>query len=104
MNGCETMAVTPDATHGFLNTLRTLGASGVVGTEIKVWTQLARPVGLQLLTCLLGGMSIGEAFLEVRRNLMRQLNPLGLAYSYYSPATLHLHDPAECDWCSSHGI
>lgn len=102
MNGCETMAVTPDMTHGFLNTLKALGASGVVGTEVKVWTQLARPFGLQLLKHLLNGKSIGEAFLEVRKNLLRQYNPLGLIYSYYSPATLHLHDPADCDWCKTH--
>jgi len=75
-----------------MNTLRTMGASGVVGTEIKVLTDLARPIGLQLLHHLLNGMSIGEAFLKVRKDLLRELNPLGLAYSYYSPATLHLHD------------
>jgi hypothetical protein len=102
MNGCETMALTPDVTHGFLSTLKALGASGIVGTEVKVWTQLARPFGLQLLTHLLNGMSVGEAFLEVRKYLLRQLNPLGLVYSYYSPATLHLHDPAGCQWCISH--
>jgi hypothetical protein len=102
MNGCDTVAITPDETHGFLSTLKTLGASGIVGTEIKVWTQLARPVGLLLLTYLLDGMSIGEAFLEMRKYLLRQLNPLGLVYSYYSPATLHFHDPDKCGWCASH--
>jgi hypothetical protein len=102
MNGCETMAVTPDVTHGFLNTLKMLGASGIIGTEIKVWTQLARPFGFQLLKYLLEGFSVGEAFLEIRKNLLRQYNPLGLVYSYYSPATLHLHDPAGCKWCEAH--
>ena len=102
MNGCETMAVSPDVTHGFLNTLKRLGASGIIGTEEKVWTQLARPFGVQLLKHLLNGMSVGEAFLEVRKTLLRQYNPLGLMYSYYSPATLHLHDPAACTWCNTH--
>jgi hypothetical protein len=102
MNGCDSMAITPDETHGFLTTLKWLGASGIVGTEIKVWTQLARPVGLQLLSYLLDGKSIGEAFLEMRKYMLRQLNPLGLAYSYYSPATLHFHDPVKCEWCASH--
>lgn len=102
MNGCETMAVTPDLTHGFLHTLKRLGAAGVVGTEIKVWTQLARPFGIRLLSNMFQGMSVGEAFLEVRKYLLRQLNPLGLVYSYYAPATLHLHDPADCEWCKNH--
>lgn len=102
MNGCETMAVTPDLTHGFLHTLKSLGAAGVIGTEIKVWTQLARPFGVRLLSYMLQGMSVGEAFLEARKYLLRQLNPLGLVYSYYAPATLHLHDPADCEWCKSH--
>lgn len=102
MNGCETMAVTPDLTHGFLHTLKRLGAAGVVGTEIKVWTQLARPFGVRLLSNMFQGMSVGEAFLEVRKYLLRQLNPLGLVYSYYAPATLHLHDPDDCEWCKNH--
>lgn len=101
MNGCETMAVTPDVTYGFLGALKNLGASGIIGTEISVWTQLARPFGRHLLICLLNGMSVGEAFLEARKHLLRQYNPLGLVYSYYSPATLHLHDPAGCAWCDT---
>jgi hypothetical protein len=102
MNGCETMAVTPNLTHGFLHTLKRLGAAGIVGTEIKVWTQLARPFGVRLLSDMFQGMSVGEAFLEARKYLLRQLNPLGLVYSYYAPATLHLHDPDDCNWCKNH--
>jgi hypothetical protein len=37
----------------------------------------------------------------LRKHLLRQLNPLGLAYSYYSPATLHLHVSDRCEWCAS---
>jgi hypothetical protein len=101
LNGCETMRVTPELIHGFLGVMRQMGASGVVGSEIPVNTLLARPVGYQLLKHMLDGLSIGEAFLVIRRDLQRQGNPLGLAYSHYSPATLHLHDPQGCRWCQS---
>jgi hypothetical protein len=87
-----------------LHKLKAIGAAGVVGTEIPVWSQLAEQVGLQLLTHLLNRKSIGEAFLEMRKDFLRQLNPLGLAYSYYAPATLHLHVDNQCQWCTTHGV
>jgi hypothetical protein len=99
LNGCETMRLVPELIHGFLGTLRNMGASGVVGSEIAVNTLLARPFGYELVERMLAGFSIGEAFLDVRRYLQRQGNPLGLAYSYYAPAALHLHDPDHCRWC-----
>jgi hypothetical protein len=99
LNGCETMRLTPELIHGFLGVLRQMGASGVVGTEVPVVTLLARPVGVQLVGDLLAGFSIGESFLRIRHHLLRQGNPLGLVYSYYAPAALHLHDPQGCTWC-----
>ncbi|MGD1994926.1 MAG: hypothetical protein PVI59_17160 [Anaerolineae bacterium] len=102
LNGCETMALTPELIHGFLEKLRRLGALGVVGTEIKVWTQLARPLGRMVMQHLLAGRSMGEAFLITRRQLLRQYNPLGLVYTLHAPATLHLHDPEGCGWCAGH--
>jgi hypothetical protein len=77
----------------------------VIGTEIKIWTQLAAPFGVGVLERMLDGASLGEAFLAERRHLLRQLNPLGLAYSFYAPASLHLHDEGEasgCAWCAAH--
>jgi hypothetical protein len=50
----------------------------------------------------LDGASLGEAFLSARLHLLRQYNPLGLAYSFYAPGTLHLHDPQSCAWCKAH--
>ncbi len=102
LNACESGAETPEIIHGFLGKLRGLGASGIVGTEIEVWTQLARPVGRFLLRRLFEGRALGEAFLELRRNLLRQYNPLGLAYTLLGPAALHLHDSAGCDCCKEH--
>ncbi len=99
LNGCETMRLTPELIHGLLGVLRQLGASGVVGTEMPVVTLLARPVGVQLVHGLSTSFSIGECFLQIRHNLLRQGNPLGLAYSFYASASLHLHDPQGCAWC-----
>jgi len=102
INGCETMAVLPEQIHDFLSVLRQLGVSGVIGTEVKVWTSLARPFGNMVLNHILGGKSVGETFLEIRKNMLRRYNPLGLLYNYYSPANLHLHNPAGCSWCATH--
>jgi hypothetical protein len=99
LNGCETLALTPEVINDFMATLRAAGALGVVGTEIKVWTQLARPFARQVLGDLLAGRSMGQAFLAARRGLLRQLNPLGLAYTLNAPATLHLHPAQDCPWC-----
>lgn len=102
INGCETMAVLPEQIHDFLSVLKQLGASGVIGTEVKVWTDLARPFGSQVLTHILNGKSVGETFLEIRKDMLRRYNPLGLLYNYYSPASLHLHNPDNCNWCDEH--
>ena len=104
LNGCETMAVTPELLHGFMGTLRHMGAAGIVGSEIPVYTRLARPFGCLILRQLIAGQSIGEAFLEARRHLQRLGNPLGLAYSFYALSSLHLHDPDSCAWCQAHAV
>lgn len=102
LNGCKTLAVAPERMHGFLATLRKLGFSGVVGSEVPVYPPLARPFGNQLLQRLLAGQSIGEAFLGLRRELQRQGNPLGMIYTYYAPSGLHLHNEAGCAFCQAH--
>jgi hypothetical protein len=104
LNGCETVAVTPEMVHGLLDRLHELGAAGVVGTEIQVYPTLAYPFGLELLERLLSGASLGEAFLEERKELLRKFNPLGLAYTYYAAAALHLHMEEGCGWCEAHQI
>jgi len=102
LNGCDTVAFTSEVTNTMMAKLRSVGASGVVGTEIQVWSQLASKFGLGLLERMTNLESIGEAVLGLRRDLMRQYNPLGLIYTSYAPATLHLHDDQRCDWCAAH--
>ena len=102
LNGCGTTAITPEIMHGFLEKLHLLGASGVVGTEIPVFATLAKTFGSIFIYYLLRGNSIGEAFLNLRRHLLRQGNPLGLVYTFYASSDLHIHSQGNCVWCNAH--
>lgn len=102
LNACDSAAYSPELVYGFLGKLRLLGAAGVVGSEVKLYTGFARPFGLQLMHDLLSGHSLGQTFLDTRRYFLRQGNPLGLIYSMYAPANLHLHPEVACTYCSSH--
>lgn len=90
LNACDSLAMRADVVGTMLHKLRRVGASGVVGTEITVWTALARPFGQELVARMAGGQTIGRAFLEIRLDMMRQLNPLGLVYSFFAPAGLRI--------------
>ena len=104
LNGCETVAVSPEMVHGLLDRLHELGASGVVGTEIQVYPSLAYPFGLALIERVLNGDSLGEAFLAERKEMLRKFSPLGLAYTYYAAAGLHIHIEGSCAWCTAHNV
>lgn len=92
VNACESLATTPDRFGDFLRTFAYQGAPGVIGTEIKVSNPLARRVAEQVLEDLLSDQpkTLGQSFLRMRRQLLRELNPLGLAYTYYANADLRL--------------
>ena len=102
LNGCGTADITPEIMHGFLEKLHLLGASGVIGAEIPVLPVLAKTVGSMLVYYLISGSSVGEAFLSLRRHLLRQGNPLGLVYAFYALADLHIHTEPNCAWCNTH--
>jgi hypothetical protein len=100
LNGCESGAFSTVLIHGFFSKLRNLGASGIVGVEIKNWSAFASQFGEILLEAILAGESAGEAFLHARRLFLRQGNPLGLVYSLHGPARLHLHREGNCTLCN----
>jgi hypothetical protein len=102
LNACDSAAYSPKLVYGFLGKLRLLGAAGVIGSEVKLYTGFARPFGLQLMRDMLSGHSLGQTFLDTRRHFLRQGNPLGLIYSLYAPVNLHLHQELGCTYCSSH--
>lgn len=91
LNGCGTVGYTPDALSPFLKKLvDDRGASGVIGTEIPVWEQLAGEMARRFLKAFLGNKCAGQALLEARRALLAQNNPLGLVYTLYAPSKLEI--------------
>jgi hypothetical protein len=100
LNGCDTMAFKSDTINTLMQRFRGMGASGVIGTEIPVHTYLAEDVGRRVLGPFVAGASLGDAFLEMRRGLLRdQLNPLGLAYTLFASSRLHLCSGPACSVC-----
>jgi len=67
-------------------------ASAVIGTEVTVWERLATEMGLNFLQEFLGDKpkSAGAALTLARRKLLLKNNPLGLVYTLYGSADLHL--------------
>ena len=91
LNGCGTAGFSPDALSPFITKLvRDRQASGVIGTEIPVWEPLASEFAKLFFEKFLDGSSAGEALLLVRRALLSEYNPLGLAYTLYGAAQLML--------------
>lgn len=101
LNGCESMAFTPELVHGFMGKLSNLGASGVIGVEINNWSEFAAPFAEHLLGEFIDGRMLGDAFLASRREFLRRGNPLGLVYSLHGQARLHLHQQAGCPHCAA---
>ena len=87
---CESSAARPETMHGLIGFLRNAMASGVLGSEITIDTGLGRAWGYRFMSSLVTGQSVGECFLQLRHELLRRYNPLGLAFSMYAPASLHI--------------
>ncbi|MGQ0678625.1 MAG: hypothetical protein ACT4OM_03025 [Actinomycetota bacterium] len=92
---CESLAARPELAHDLFAKLRRVKASGVLGTEISVGLRLGKDLGLSVMNSVAAGVSVGEALLQLRLDMLRRFNPLGLALTANAPATLHLcDDPA----------
>ena len=84
INACESAELSPMFYDGFVPYFMAKGARGVVGTECKTPALFATEWALQFFPQFLGGAPLGEAFLELRRELWRKHgNPLGLLYAVY---------------------
>ncbi|MGB2678399.1 MAG: hypothetical protein WAN12_15040 [Candidatus Acidiferrum sp.] len=90
INGCHTSDLKPDDILDFVETFAELGASGVIGTEIKVRLPLATEIGESLLRKIAQGAKVGEAMYQVRWELANKGNLLGLAYTPYCLSNLHV--------------
>ncbi|HYQ70227.1 hypothetical protein [Actinophytocola sp.] len=82
LNGCRTTDLDPDRAIDFVSFfVEDAQACGVIGTEITVFEELARPFAEDCLRRFLtAGVPIGTAVRDARISLLNQGNPLGLAY------------------------
>lgn len=92
INGCHTTNLTPGEVLNFVTALGFAGAGGVIGTEISVLANVAIEVAESLFEKIAGNMpvSVGEAMYQTRWELANKGNLLGLAYSLYCLANLHV--------------
>lgn len=92
INGCHTTNLTPGEVLNFVTALGFAGAGGVIGTEISVLANVAIEVAESLFKKIAGNMPVpvGEAMYQIRWELANKGNLLGLAYSLYCLANLHV--------------
>jgi hypothetical protein len=85
---CESAQVTC-AGAGFVTLFLDRGARSVIGTEGPTLWSLGREMDTQIIRRLLDGQSIGQAFSETRRSLVKK-NVLALIYSLFGDANARL--------------
>jgi len=89
LNACLTSIINPLYTSSWAETLLERGARGVLATDFRIPDWFAASFSEVLYGHLLSGMPIGETLLTTRRQFWsEQRNPLGLAYSLYSPPSI----------------
>ncbi|MEO8497603.1 MAG: CHAT domain-containing protein, partial [Planctomycetota bacterium] len=90
INGCETVGNSEKAIANLALAFRARKASGIVGTETKVFSELARWFGENFMKQFLLGHRVGDVMLKLRLALLQKGNPLGLIYTTYSMGGLKL--------------
>ena len=88
INGCHTADLTADDVVSFVGTLSSIGASGVIGTEVSVPVDFATTFALSFLERLTNKQQVGQAMYETRWDFARRGNLSGLAYTPYCFADL----------------
>jgi hypothetical protein len=91
INGCHTTDLGPGAILNFVSAFATLGAGGVIGTEVSV----RLPVAIEMAEAIFNAISkderpIATALRDARWALANKGNLLGLAYTLYGLANYHL--------------
>lgn len=92
LNGCRTAAVEPRCAMNFVDAfIRTACASGMIGTEIVTYEELAAEFADSMLDHFMGKhSSIAQAMRAARLQLLSRRNPLGLIYVAYAPPQLRM--------------
>jgi len=94
LNGCRTTELDPEQAIDFVSFfVEDAWARGVIGTEITVFEDLARPFAEECLRrFLVARQPVGEAVRGARLELLQRGNPLGLAYIPFVLPTVRLVD------------
>jgi hypothetical protein len=91
INGCHTAEVAPDVLDNFVNRFVDAHAGGVIGTEVTVSPRLASEAAERLFGHLLEETgNVGQAIRGMRCEFLAKGNVMGLAYTPYCSAELHL--------------
>jgi CHAT domain len=92
INACESAELSPFFYNNFLNYFVSRGARGVIGTECKIPAVFASEWAKRFFPRFLPGKSLGELFLELRREFyFKHNNLLGLAYGLYCDGDTQIH-------------
>jgi len=104
LNGCHTVETTTATLSSFVDAfVQDAGAAGVLGSEVAMEQGLASLVLETFLRRFAGGASVGEALREVRWDLFRRGNVMGLAYTAYCLSGLRIRPVAAADKAAAGG-
>lgn len=94
---CNSTATPPNGLLGFAESFASAGASGMVGTEERIYSDFADEVGTQLAAALQTSprTPLGRAVRDVRVALLREGSPLGFTLTAYGSADLIVEGDAE---------
>ncbi len=92
VNACHSVAIFPNTLLSYLDAfVSTAHAAGVIGTEVKVHQKLAIDVAQRFFELFLGGrQSVESALRSIRLDYLASGNLLGLVYTPYCWADLHV--------------
>lgn len=89
LNACDSANYDPDSFENLLQEFYQRGASGILGTQCTIYEELVEKLMLPFLKLILAANPVGQALLQVRRQLMfTERDPRGLAYSLIAAAEL----------------
>lgn len=98
LNGCHTVEKTTATLSSFVDAfVQDAGAAGVLGSEVAMEQGLASVALETFLRRFAGGATVGEALREVRWDLFRRGNVMGLAYTAYCLSGLRIRPAPAAD-------
>jgi hypothetical protein len=98
LNGCHTVEASSATLSSFVDAfVRDAGAAGVLGSEVAVEQGLASLILETFLRRFAAGATVGQALHEVRWDLFRRGNVMGLAYTAYCLSGLRIRPTMAAD-------